>query len=309
MDDLISSFRASIDEQDVKKKFPLISEDETPIWMGTPSFLSFTPRYLLAFFVFLIHFSFYLVAITDAAQGEEGYLSFIIRFLDILFDAVDVFAFVFVMLIFARLNFYLNVSTSTPQTTIYLLLIGLIPSIWFVINIIDWFLYLVGQETLSIPEWLDTWFLVLGIVNGLILFISSLISQQSFSYLMTDQKLHFRKRNFIFYKSYNTIDFDELENIKTNQTILGKIFRFGDILPIIVHAPEIDSQTSTERSLPQKFFQIIKLLMFHKRQRKTILSPPSKCFFGIKSHMNLYELANELIDAKNGRPDLTVEND
>ena len=309
MDDLISSFRASIDEQDVKKKFPLISEDETPIWMGTPSFLSFTPRYLLAFFVFLIHFSFYLVAITDAAQGEDGYLSFIIRFLDILFDAVDVFAFVFVMLIFARLNFYLNVSTSTPQTTIYLLLIGLIPSIWFVINIIDWFLYLVGQETLSIPEWLDTWFLVLGIVNGLILFISSLISQQSFSYLMTDQKLHFRKRNFIFYKSYNTIDFNELENIKTNQTILGKIFRFGDILPIIVHAPEIDSQTSTERSLPQKFFQIIKLLMFHKRQRKTILSPPSKCFFGIKSHMNLYELANELIDAKNGRPDLTVEND
>jgi hypothetical protein len=309
LDDLISSFRASIDEQDVKKKFPLISEDETPIWMGTPSFLSFTPRYLLAFFVFLIHFSFYLVAITDAAQGEEGYLSFIIRFLDILFDAVDVFAFVFVMLIFARLNFYLNVSTSTPQTTIYLLLIGLIPSIWFVINIIDWFLYLVGQETLSIPEWLDTWFLVLGIVNGLILFISSLISQQSFSYLMTDQKLHFRKRNFIFYKSYNTIDFDELENIKTNQTILGKIFRFGDILPIMVHAPEIDSQTSTERSLPQKFFQIIKLLMFHKRQRKTILSPPSKCFFGIKSHMNLYELANELIDAKNGRPDLTVEND
>jgi hypothetical protein len=309
LDDLISSFRASIDEQDVKKKFPLISEDETPIWMGTPSFLSFTPRYLLAFFVFLIHFSFYLVAITDAAQGEEGYLSFIIRFLDILFDAVDVFAFVFVMLIFARLNFYLNVSTSTPQTTIYLLLIGLIPSIWFVINIIDWILYLVGQETLSIPEWLDTWFLVLGIVNGLILFISSLISQQSFSYLMTDQKLHFRKRNFIFYKSYNTIDFDELENIKTNQTILGKIFRFGDILPIMVHAPEIDSQTSTERSLPQKFFQIIKLLMFHKRQRKTILSPPSKCFFGIKSHMNLYELANELIDAKNGRPDLTVEND
>ena len=309
MDDLISSFRASIDEQDVKKKFPLISEDETPIWMGSPSFLSFTPRYLLAFFVFLIHFSFYLVAITDAAQGEEGYLSFIIRFLDVLFDAVDVFAFVFVMLIFARLNFYLNIATSTPQTTIYLVLIGLIPSIWFVINIIDWFLYLVGQETLSIPEWLDTWFLVLGIINGLILFISTLISQQSFSYLMTDQNLHFRKRNFIFYKSYNTIDFDELENIKTNQTILGKIFRFGDILPIMVYAPDIDSQTSTERTLPQKFFQIIKLLMFHKRQRKTILSPPSKCFFGIKSHMNLYELANELIDAKNGRPDLTVEND
>jgi len=309
LDDLISNFRASIDEQDVKKKFPLISEDETPIWMGSPSFLSFTPRYLLAFFVFLIHFSFYLVAITDAAQGEEGYLSFIIRFLDVLFDAVDVFAFVFVMLIFARLNFYLNIATSTPQTTIYLVLIGLIPSIWFVINIIDWFLYLVGQETLSIPEWLDTWFLVLGIINGLILFISTLISQQSFSYLMTDQNLHFRKRNFIFYKSYNTIDFDELENIKTNQTILGKIFRFGDILPIMVYAPDIDSQTSTERTLPQKFFQIIKLLMFHKRQRKTILSPPSKCFFGIKSHMNLYELANELIDAKNGRPDLTVEND
>jgi hypothetical protein len=77
----------------------------------------------------------------------------------------------------------------------------------------------------------------------------------------------------------------------------------------MVYAPDIDSQTSTERTLPQKFFQIIKLLMFHKRQRKTILSPPSKCFFGIKSHMNLYELANELIDAKNGRPDLTVEND
>ena len=54
---------------------------------------------------------------------------------------------------------------------------------------------------------------------------------------------------------------------------------------------------------------VIKLLISYKRSSKEIILPPSECFFGIKQPMVIYELANELIDLENGRPDLLVQND
>lgn len=307
MEELISNFRESIDGKDIEQIFSL-SEDESPLWAGKPSFPSFLSRYFLAFFVFLIHFLFYYVAVTNAAEGEEGYFGVLIRVLDMLFDAIDIFAFIFVMLIFARFNYYLNIGTSNKKITIYLLLIGLIPSIWFVINIIDWFLWLLGKENLGIPEWLDTWFLALGVLHGLILFVSAIIYQFSFSYLMTDKNLYVRTRTLIFFKSQKVIDFGELENLKTNQPLLGRIFGFGDILPIMVDDQVASSDSPIELSKPSLFSRFFHLLILRKRKRKNAFLPPSECFSGIRDHMAVYELANELIDLRDGRPDLSIQN-
>ena len=106
LEDIISTFRDSIEPDVISKKFPLLSDDETPIWIGSPSFSSYLPRYFLAISVFLIHFCFYRVAVTVYAEGKAGYLNALIRLIDQLFDWIDVFAFVIVMLIFARINFY-----------------------------------------------------------------------------------------------------------------------------------------------------------------------------------------------------------
>ena len=308
LDDLILGFRASIDDDEIQKNFPSVSEDEVPIWMGSPSFPSYIPRYLLVLIVFLIHFSFYLIVVTDYTSEEKSYFNAIIRLLDWSFDLVDVFAFIFVMIILARLNFYLNITTSTLKNTIFLVFIGLIPAFWWLANVIDWILVILRQDPLNVPEWIDSWFLLLGIINGLILLVPTIISQFSFSYLITDQNLHFRERYFIFYKSYNSIGLDELKNLKTQQSMMGKVFGFGNILPIQNDNLEAPSHSLSERSMPQIFYRFFKYILFHKRNLKVDLLPPSKCFFGIKKPMIIYELVNELMDARNGRPDLISEN-
>ena len=308
MDDLILGFRASIDDDEIQKKFPLIPAEEVPIWIGKPSFFSYIPRYSLAFIVFLIHFSFYLIVVTDYASEEKTYLNGFIRLLDWLFDLVDIFAFIFVMVIVARINFYLNISTSTIKNTIFLIFIGLIPAFWWFANLIDWILVILRQEPLNIPEWIDSWFLLLGIINCLILLIPTIISQFSFSYLITDTNLHFRENHFFIYKSYNTIGLHELENIKTQQSIFGRVFGFGNIIPIQNDNSEIVSNSSKDSSIFHKFFRTFKFLISHQRILKITLLPPSKCFFGIKKPMVIYELVNELMDNRNGRPDLIPEN-
>jgi len=308
LDDLILGFRASIDDDEIQKAFPLVSEEEVPIWMGSPSFPSYIPKYSLALIVFLIHFSFYLIVVTDYSSEEKSYLNGIIRLLDWLFDLVDVFAFIFVMLIFARLNFYLNITTSTIKNTVFLVFIGLIPAFWWFANIIDWILVILRQDQLNIPEWFDQWFLLLGIINSLILLIPTIISQFSFTYLITDQNLHFRERHFIFYKSYNKIGLHELENLMTQQSIFGKIFGFGNILPILDDNSEVISNPPIERSIPQIFYRMSKFIIFHQRNLKVASLPPSKCFFGINKPMIIYQLVNELMDSRNGRPDLITDN-
>lgn len=309
MEDLISSFKSLIDEEKFRDNFSFISEDEVPIWEGKPTFSSYFPQYCLAFFVFLIHFCFYRVAVTVYAEGQSGYLNTAIRIIGQLFDLIDVFAFVVVMIIFARINYFLNFSTSTTKTSLFLVFIGLIPSVWFIINIIDWFLLLIGREALNVPEWFDTWFLALGIINGLIIFSFSIISQFSYSYIMTDKNLYIQRRKLIFYKSHTSIAFEDLENLITQQSIVGKLIGIGNILPILEINSDIPPKANDERNLIQKSAHIIKLLIFYKRSSKEIILPPSECFFGIKQPMVVYELANELIDMKNGRPDLLVEND
>ena len=72
--------------------------------------------------------------------------------MDQLFDLVDVFAFVFVMLIIARINHFLNISTSNVKISFFLIIVGIIPSIWFITNVIDWFLILIGENGLNIQN-------------------------------------------------------------------------------------------------------------------------------------------------------------
>ena len=310
LEDIISTFRDSIELDVISKKFPLLSDDETPIWIGSPSFSSYLPRYFLAISVFLIHFCFYRVAVTVYAEGQAGYLNALIRIIGQLFDWIDVFAFIIVMLIFARINFYLNITTSNIRTTLFLIVIGLIPSLWFIINIVDWLLLIIGKESLNIPEWFDTWFLALGIINSSILILFSMISQFSYTYLITDQNFHFRKSHLIFYNSYTCMSFEEFDNLKTQQSLMGKLIGFGNILPIVDSNKSIDSNGDNNvKSTVEKFSYLFKLLLFYQRSGKEIMMSPSECLFGIKQPMLIYELTNELIDIRNGRPDLMVQNE
>ena len=205
MNQLVSEPIDLIDEELARKKFSLSDIDEIPMWMGSPTFLSYSPKYIVAAIIFFIHFIFYRAAVTLYAEGKEGMGYTFLRIIDQLFDLIDIFAFIIVMLFIARINHFLNISTSNLRTTFFLIMIGLIPSFWYMTNIIDWLLVVLGKEALNVPEWLDEWFLVLGIINSLIFLFYTVISQFSYSYLITDKKIYLRKKILFFYSSITVL--------------------------------------------------------------------------------------------------------
>ena len=299
MNQLVTEPIDLIDEELARKKFSLANIDEIPMWMGSPTFLSYTPRYMLAAIIFFTHFIFYRVADTVFAEGKDGLGYTFLRIIDQLFDLIDIFAFIFVMLFIARINHFLNISTSNLRTTFFLIIIGLIPSFWYMANIIDWLLVVLGKEALNVPEWFDEWFLALGIINSLIFLFYTVISQFSYSYLITDKKIHIRKKILYFYNSITVITLDELVNLKTQVSFMGKIIGYGNILPIIEEDLEIKPKVRIERGGFQKVIHIIKLFFFYKRAKKELSMTPSDCLFGVKKPMAVYELASELMDNNN----------
>jgi hypothetical protein len=299
LNEIISDSIDSINEDLVRKKFSLVGVDETPIWTGSPTFLSYYPRYFLAAIIFLTHFIFYRVAVTVYAEGKEGIFYTLLRIIDQLFDLIDVFAFIIVMLLIARINYFLNISTSNFKTTLFLLIIGLFPSIWYMTNVIDWILLLLGKEGLNIPEWFDTWFLALGIINTIIFLIYTLISQFSYSYLITEKNIFIKRKILFIYNSITIFSLDELANLKTQTSYFGKIMGYGNILPISKEDLEIQPKVKIERVGFQKVIHIIKLFISYKRVKKELHTTPSECLFGIRKPMVVYELANELMDENN----------
>ena len=299
MNEIVSDSIDSINEDLARKKFSLVDVDETPIWMGSPTFISYSPRYVLAAIIFLTHFIFYRVAVTVYAEGKEGIFYTFLRIIDQLFDLIDVFAFIIVMLLIARINHFINISTSNFKTTLFLLVIGLVPSIWYMTNVIDWILLLLGKEGLNIPEWFDTWFLALGIINTIIFLIFALISQFSYSYLITEKNIFIKRKILFFYNSITVFSLDELVNLKTQISFLGKIMGYGNILPIAEENLEIQSKVKIKRAGFQKVIHIIKLLISYKIVRKELMKPPSECIFGVRRPMRVYELASELMDENN----------
>ena len=166
-------------------------------------------------------------------------------------------------------------------------------------NVIDWLLVLVGKEGLNVPEWFDEWFLALGIINCIIFLLYTVISQFSYSYLITDKNIYIRGKILFFYNSITVFTLHELVNVKTQFSYLGKVMRYGNILPITEINLEVKPKVNFERGVYQKIFQIIKLLIFHKRVKKDLMMNPSECLFGVKNPMAVYELANELMDNNN----------
>lgn len=306
MSEYIENFRSTVNEKAVRDTFPEMTDSEIPIWSGSPHFLSMSGHYFLAIIIMLLHIIFYWASEGDALGGESSF-SFLVDQAKLVLDFFGVLGFAMVILVVAKINHYLNFSTSSKWTTSWLLINGLIP---LSMVILDWSGKALGifrDDVIDTPQWLQIYYLVLGFVSCGMLILLTYYYQKSFQYAITDKRIHLRKQFLYFDSSNHGMSFDKIENLKLAPPIIGRIFGFGHVHIITASGIGLredesgiggglaaDSETLSKESKGALGF--IFGWITAQRQRTTVDQDPADCLFGVRKPLNIYRLINELID-------------
>jgi hypothetical protein len=318
MTDYIESFRSEVNDPDVRRTFPEITDSETPVWTSGPSMLSMADKYILALVVLFIHIAFFVGEWKDAPDGE-GQANFLFSLAIWLVDTTGVLGFVVTMLVLTKMNHYANFSTSGRWTTTWMLASTLVPLIWKLMDFLEWSGGIVGSEFSSpLPAWNYAWFFPLGIISFTMMVAFTLTYQRSFQYAITDKRIHIRKKFLYFDTSVHGISFQKVENLKADPTILGRIFGFGNVhivtgsgvgLQVESLGMSVGATTSDIKEVPKGVSKVISLLfgmVTKKRNRTVMATDPADCLYGIRKPLKIYRLINELMD-KNVGPAMTDE--
>ena len=300
MSEIISSFRSKLDLEAVRERFPEISDSETPIWHGSPALMSMSGKYALAGLVLVIHLVFYWAAKYDTVIEGEANLNLVVGLAKTIIDISGVLGFAIMMLLVAKVNHYLNTSTSGGWTTSWLLINGLIPLIWYITTLINSFLIFIGYHGFDhfigehIPVWKDWYYLVLGVFSSISAVALTAHYSNAFQYAITDKRVHIRKKFLYFDSSTVGIPFEKVENLKVEPSIIGRIFGFGNIHVI---TDGMQSNISDDNvSIKQSSFLNPLSWIFIQRKNNPSSQDPSECLYCINEPMSVYALINELID-------------
>ena len=309
MSEYVELFRSEIDERSVRVAFPEMTDSETPIWAGSPSFFSMAGHYFLATLILVIHLMFFWAAEGPDVEGE-GQANFAIGIFKWILDVSGVLGFVVVLFAVAKINHYLNFSTSSRWTTTWLLLNGAIPLLMVVADLSGKVLGNFLEEIPDSPQWFQIYYLILGIFSSASMVALTVMYQRAFRYAITDRRIHIRKEFLYFDTSAHGISFDNIENLKVAPSIIGKALGFGNVhmvtasgiglredesgigAGLVANADSISSEGG--RSLTRAAFGWISA----QRQRTTVDQDPEDCLYGIRSPMRIYRLINELVDIR-----------
>ena len=308
MSEYVELFRSEIDERSVRVAFPEMTDSETPIWTGSPSFFSMAGHYFLATLILVIHLMFFWAAEGPDVEGE-GQANFAIGIFKWILDVSGVLGFVVVLFAVAKINHYLNFSTSSRWTTTWLLLNGAIPLLMVVADLSGKVLGNFMEEIPDSPQWFQIYYLILGIFSSASMVALTVMYQRAFRYAITDRRIHIRKEFLYFNTSAHGISFDNIENLKVDPSIIGKVFGFGNVHMVTASgiglredesgigaglAANTDSTSERGKRLNRAAFGWISA----QRQRTTVDQNPEDCLYGIRNPMGIYRLINELVDIR-----------
>ena len=309
---LLAQYRERADSNKIKEDFVEITDSEEPIWVGRPTFFSMIDRYLLIILVFSIHILFYWSARGDDIEGD-GRMNFILGLIKIILDFSGAMGFVIVMLILTKINHYLNFSTSGRWTTIWLILNSLTP---ILLVMADWLGKVLGlfiDNVPNTPEWSESYYLFLGAISSGFATVITIFFQKAFSYAITDKRIHIRKKFLYFDTSIHGISFSDIENLKAEPSIVGRLLGFGNVFLVTASGIGLESKSiqfgasvsqgangindaAKDSSRISSIFGWISL----QRRRNDPLKDPEACLFGINDPMEIYQLINEIMDAEVG---------
>ena len=228
MTEYIDSFKSKVDEAITRSTFPEITDSETPVWRSGPSFLSMADKYILALVVLIVHLLFFVGGAGDFQSQEDSNPAVSLAIWVV--DSTGILGFVVTMLLITKMNHYANFSSSGSWTTSWLLACTFVPFVWKLMDFASWAAGIAGSEFDNpLPDWNFLWFLILGLISFGAMVLFTLMYQRSFQYAITDKRIHIRKKFLYFDTSVHGISFHKVENLKSDPTILGRIFGFGNV--------------------------------------------------------------------------------
>jgi len=305
----VEGFLSTIDESRVRTVFPEMTDSEVPFWVGSPCFFSMVGHYALAMVVLGIHLMFFWAAEGERVVGDGGLMS-AIGYIKWALDVAGVLGFIVTMFLVAKINHYLNFSTSGKWTTSWLILNGAIPLLMVLADVSgEVFHAYTDGSSFGFPGWLQTYYLALGVFSSGSMVALTVLYQRAFRYAITDRRIHIRKRFLYFDTSAHGIAFNNIENLKVEPSIIGRILGFGNLHVVTASgiglredetgigaglAADVDSMMPERRGLVRSVFGWVSA----QRQRTTVDQNPEDCLYGVRDPISLYRLINELIDAR-----------
>jgi len=308
MSDFVDKFSSKIDEIRVRAVFPEMTDSETPIWRGSPHFFSMIGHYILALNILIVHVLFFWASFSPVVEEQE--LSVLIGFFSWILDFSGVLGFAIFIFVIAKINHYLNCSTSNKWTTMWLIVNGSIPLILVITDLSARIFETIAGGYVNTPQWTNMHYLTLGILSSGLIIILSALYQSSFQYAITNRRIHIRKRFLYLDTSAHGISFDNIENLKVDPSILGRILGFGNVHILTASGiglredesgigagmvTEAESITGDSR---RGIVRVIFGWISAQRQRTTVDQNPEDCLYGVRNPMDIYRLIHELIDIR-----------
>ena len=283
----------------LREKFRLTGEEEI-LKDVKPSIFAFVPMYLVSLIILGAHF---LFAIDWNASSDDNFLVKTMIFLIELSDVGEI-GFVLVMLGVAWFNRMMNGTTSGKWTTLFLLAVALTPPLLRLDDLIAWFM---DKDSGFIP--LDNFsYTLFGIFWASLFTLFTIFYQRSFHYAITNHRVIFTQ-HLIIPGDGRRILFDNINEIRTQRTMLGAMFGYNTIIcdtgsqlgigedsmsVSVGAAGGGGSDASVDGQVTKSLFKKMFAFLTYQRTRKIDLPDPRFSFFCITNWKSIEELLNEM---------------
>jgi len=296
-----TSSEAPSADKSLKEKFRLTGDEEI-LKDVKPSFFAFLPMYLISLIILGAHM---LFAVDWDASSDDNMLVKTMIFLLELSDIGEI-GFVLVMLGIAWFNRMLNGSTSGKWTTIFLLVVAFTPP---VLRMDDFIAWIMGKDSGFIP--LDEFsYPIFGIIWASLFTIFTVFYQRSFHYAITNHRVIFTQ-HLIIPGDGRRILFDNINEVRTQRTMMGAIFGYNtiicdtgsqlgigeDAMSVSVGSAPSNSSNDVaagEGQATKNFFKKFFAFVTYQRTRKIDLPDPRFSFFCITNWKSIEQLLNEM---------------
>jgi len=292
----------------IRQKIPTMTDEEEILWIGSPTSRSMYGRYILSLSILGVYLIFWWANVIDRPSGE-GQLAFILKSVHLAADLSGVFGLFLSLTIVAKTIHFHNGPTSGKWTILWIMLAASLPMIWtgltFGLDVAGIF----NSEETTLPEFTPGYYFLLAFIMSGVIFALSIFYQRSFTYAITDKRIHLIKQFLYVDASSQSINYDRIENLIVDTTIMSRLLRYGSIQILTASGLNIGSDSTsisagvTGDAIPSEtksgigsLTSKLGLLISFKRNRPKAINTPETCIYGIHSPERIHLLINHASD-------------